>query len=94
MIRLSSMSQIAKSTSPPVVCAALIVVLCLLPGCGVGPQAEFKYRDSTNKLIGDAQKAMTKTLQEGFGTGIRHYCTMGLNSKEANNEALAEQVMD
>lgn len=26
--------------------------------------------------------------------GIRHYCTMGLNSKEANNEALAEQVMD
>ncbi len=26
--------------------------------------------------------------------GIRHYCTIGLNSKEANNEALAEQVMD
>lgn len=26
--------------------------------------------------------------------GIRHYCTMGLNSKEANNEALAEAVMD
>ena len=26
--------------------------------------------------------------------GIRHYCTMGLNSREANNEALAEQVMD
>ncbi len=26
--------------------------------------------------------------------GIRHYCTMGLNSKEANNEALAEQVLD
>ncbi len=26
--------------------------------------------------------------------GIRHYCTMGLNSKEANNEALAEQVME
>ncbi len=25
--------------------------------------------------------------------GIRHYCTMGLNSKEANNEALAERVM-
>ena len=24
--------------------------------------------------------------------GIRHYCTIGLNSKEANNEALAEQV--
>ena len=26
--------------------------------------------------------------------GIHHYCTIGLNSKEANNEALAEQVMD
>lgn len=26
--------------------------------------------------------------------GIRHYCTVGLNSKEANNEALAEAVMD
>lgn len=26
--------------------------------------------------------------------GIRHYCTIGLNSKEANNEALAEQVME
>ncbi|MFN3197035.1 MAG: TatD family hydrolase [Bradymonadia bacterium] len=26
--------------------------------------------------------------------GIRHYCTMGLNSKEANNEALAEAVME
>jgi predicted metal-dependent TIM-barrel fold hydrolase len=26
--------------------------------------------------------------------GIRHYCTIGLNSKEANNEALAGQVLD
>jgi len=26
--------------------------------------------------------------------GIQHYCTMGLNSKEANNEALAEEVLD
>ncbi|MBX9852364.1 MAG: TatD family hydrolase [Cytophagaceae bacterium] len=26
--------------------------------------------------------------------GIRHYCTIGLNSKEANNEALAERVME
>ena len=26
--------------------------------------------------------------------GIRHYCTIGLNSKEANNEALAEAVMN
>tara|TARA_B100000809_G_scaffold49995_2_gene44975 strand:- start:1192 stop:2091 length:900 start_codon:yes stop_codon:yes gene_type:complete len=26
--------------------------------------------------------------------GIKHYCTMGLNSKEANNEAMAEQVIE
>lgn len=26
--------------------------------------------------------------------GIKHYATIGLNSKEANNEALAEQVME
>lgn len=26
--------------------------------------------------------------------GIRHYCTIGLNSKEANNEALSEEVLD
>lgn len=26
--------------------------------------------------------------------GIRHYCTIGLNSKEANNEELAEKVME
>lgn len=26
--------------------------------------------------------------------GIRHYCTVGLNAREANNEALAEQVME
>ena len=26
--------------------------------------------------------------------GIRHYCTLGLNSKEANNERLAEEVLE
>lgn len=26
--------------------------------------------------------------------GIRHYCAIGLNSKEANNEAVAEEVLD
>jgi len=26
--------------------------------------------------------------------GIKHYCTIGLNSREANNEALAEQVIE
>lgn len=26
--------------------------------------------------------------------GIKHYCTIGLNSREANNESLAEEVME
>jgi len=26
--------------------------------------------------------------------GVRHFCTIGLNSREANNEALSEQVME
>lgn len=26
--------------------------------------------------------------------GVKHYCTIGLNSREANNESLAEQVME
>ena len=26
--------------------------------------------------------------------GIKHYCTIGLNPKEANNEILAQQVME
>ena len=26
--------------------------------------------------------------------GIKHYCTIGLNSKEANNTAVAEEVME
>ncbi len=26
--------------------------------------------------------------------GIRHYCTIGLNSKEANNEPLAKEVIE
>ena len=43
-------------------------VACGLAGCGQGPQAEFQYRDTTLKLIPDAQKAIKKTLKEGFGT--------------------------
>lgn len=37
-------------------------------GCGQGPQAEFQYRETTLRLIPDAQKAVKKTLKEGFGT--------------------------
>lgn len=46
---------------------ALLIVVGFV-GCGPGPQAEFSYRESTQKLIPDAQKAVKQTLQEGFGT--------------------------
>ncbi|HET6992019.1 MAG TPA: TatD family hydrolase, partial [Bacteroidia bacterium] len=45
------------------------------------------FRDYFNMLIGFERFRASQF-------GIRHYCTIGLNSKEANNEALAEQVME
>src|SRR6478735_3592204 len=45
------------------------------------------FRDYYNSLIGWERFRASQF-------GIRHYCTIGLNSREANNEALAEQVME
>lgn len=45
------------------------------------------FKDYFNSLIGWERFRASQF-------GIKHYCTIGLNSKEANNEALAEQVME
>ncbi len=45
------------------------------------------FKDYYNSLIG-----WERFRSSQFG--IRHYCTIGLNSREANNERLAEQVME
>jgi uncharacterized protein len=45
------------------------------------------FRDYYSSLIG-----WERFRSSQFG--IKHYCTIGLNSREANNEALAEEVMD
>ncbi len=45
------------------------------------------FKDYYNSLIG-----WERFRSSQFG--IKHYCTIGLNSREANNEALAEQVME
>lgn len=45
------------------------------------------FRDYYSSLIG-----WERFRSSQFG--IKHYCTIGLNSREANNEALADQVMD
>ncbi len=45
------------------------------------------FKDYYNSLIG-----WERFRSSQFG--IRHYCTIGLNSREANNTPLAEQVME
>lgn len=45
------------------------------------------FQDYFNSLIG-----WERFRSSQFG--IKHYCTIGLNSREANNEALAEQVLE
>ncbi|VUD69087.1 hypothetical protein TDB9533_04453 [Thalassocella blandensis] len=45
------------------------------------------YRDYLASLVGWERFRASQF-------GIKHYCTIGLNSKEANDEALAEAVMD
>ena len=45
------------------------------------------FRDYYSSLVGWERF-------RSYQFGIKHYCTIGLNSREANNEALAEQVME
>ncbi len=45
------------------------------------------YKDYLSSLVGWERFRASQF-------GIKHYCTIGLNSKEANNEALAEAVME
>lgn len=45
------------------------------------------FKDYFNLLIGFERFRASQF-------GIKHYCTIGLNSKEANNQALSEEVME
>lgn len=45
------------------------------------------YKDYLSSLVGWERFRASQF-------GIKHYCTIGLNSKEANNESLAEAVME
>lgn len=45
------------------------------------------YKDYLSSLVGWERFRASQF-------GIKHYCTIGLNSKEANNEVLAETVME
>jgi len=65
------------------------VVAVIEPAFWLGqPRTEVgSFKDYFSSLVGWEQFRASQF-------GIRHYCTIGLNSKEANNVALAEQVME
>ena len=80
---------IARTTDDYAAMEAAGVVAVIEPAFWLGqPRTNVgSYADYLSHIIGF----------EGFRAGqfgIRHYCAVGLNSKEANNEALAEAVMD
>ncbi len=65
------------------------VVALIEPGFWLGqPRTGLdSFRDYYSSLIG-----WERFRSSQFG--IKHYCTIGINSREANNESLAEQVME
>ncbi len=69
--------------------AAAGVVAIIEPAFWLGqPRTEVgSFKDYYSSLIGWERFRASQF-------GIKHYCTIGLNSKEANNEALAEEVME
>jgi uncharacterized protein len=81
--------MIARTTDDYTAMAAAGVVAVIEPAFWLGqPRTNVgSYIDYLSHIIG------FERFRAGQ-FGIRHYCTVGLNSKEANNEALAEAVMD
>ena len=81
--------MISRTTDDYEAMAAAGVVAMIEPAFWVGqPRTHVgSYEDYLSHIIG------FERFRAGQ-FGIRHYCTVGLNSKEANNEALAEEVMD
>ncbi|UZR94123.1 TatD family hydrolase [Chondrinema litorale] len=69
--------------------AAAGIVAIIEPAFWMGqPRTEVgSFKDYFSSLVGWERFRASQF-------GIKHYCTIGLNSKEANNDALAEQVME
>ncbi|HET6467364.1 MAG TPA: TatD family hydrolase [Geminicoccaceae bacterium] len=81
--------MISRTTDDYERMAAAGVVACIEPAFWLGqPRTHVgSYIDYLSMIVG-WERARAGQF------GIRHYCTIGLNSKEANNEALAEGVME
>ncbi|MEE9480290.1 MAG: TatD family hydrolase [Kiloniellales bacterium] len=81
--------MISRATDDSAAMAAAGIVAVIEPAFWIGqPRTNVgSYSDYLSHILG------FERFRAGQ-FGIRHYCTIGLNSKEANNEALAEEVMD
>lgn len=81
--------MISRTTDDYQAMAAAGVVALIEPAFWVGQPRTYvgTYVDYLSSIVG------WERFRAGQ-FGIRHYCTIGLNSKEANNQELAEGVMD
>jgi predicted metal-dependent TIM-barrel fold hydrolase len=81
--------MVSRTTDDYAAMAAAGIVAVIEPAFWVGqPRTEAgTFKDYFASLVGWERFRASQF-------GIRHYCTMGLNSKEANNEELAEQVLE
>ncbi|HEX5091823.1 MAG TPA: TatD family hydrolase [Burkholderiales bacterium] len=81
--------MISRTTDDYEAMAAAGVVAVIEPAFWIGqPRTNVgSYLDYLSSIVGFERFRASQF-------GIRHYCTIGLNSKEANNEALAEGVME
>ena len=68
MFRAMSFNSISRAARLTVQSAILGGLTLFSLGCGQGTPAEFKLRSTTEDLITDAEKAVKKTLAEGFGS--------------------------
>ena len=80
--------MISRTTDDYEAMAAAGVVAVIEPAFWIGqPRTNVgSYLDYLSSIVGFERFRASQF-------GIRHYCTIGLNSKEANNEELAEGVM-
>jgi predicted metal-dependent TIM-barrel fold hydrolase len=81
--------MISRTTDDYEAMAAAGIVAVIEPAFWIG-QARTNvgsYRDYLSYILGFERFRASQF-------GVQHYCCIGLNSKEANNEALAEEVME
>ena len=81
--------MLARTTADYEAMAAARIVAIIEPAFWIGqPRTSVgSYIDYLSTLVGWERFRAAQF-------GIRHYCSIGLNSKEANNERLAEEVME